>query len=204
MLILTNYSNLSFFMKIKSLSSRQVWWLQKLSQYYFQIYYCHGKTKRATNALSRFFHRSDDKEEKLPAKNFQIFHRLQASLINASLSNLSVLSNFLPLHQILICETNALTQLCQFWNMFRAKLVNKRPYKASIGSMRLKLEELQKTDPKAQKLRSKNGYQKVNGMIHHQDLPFVPKALQIELISRYYGNPLAGHFGIKKTHKLFA
>ena len=33
---------------------------------------------------------------------------------------------------------------------------------------------------------------------------FVPKAIQMELISHYHKNPLAGHFGIKKTYKLLA
>ena len=38
-LVLTNYNNLCHFMDIKNLSSRQVRWAQKFSQYYFQIDY---------------------------------------------------------------------------------------------------------------------------------------------------------------------
>ena len=70
--------------------------------------------------------------------------------------------------------------------------------------MRLKLQELQETDSKAQELRSKEGYEKVEGVLHHQDLPFVPKAIQTKLITRHHDNPLAGHFGIKKTCEVLA
>ena len=38
--ILTNYNNLCRFMDMKSLSSRQVYWAQELSQYHFRIDYC--------------------------------------------------------------------------------------------------------------------------------------------------------------------
>ena len=39
-------------------------------------------------------------------------------------------------------------------------------------------------------------------MLHYQGLPYVPKVIRSELINRHYDNPLAGHFGIKKTCKL--
>ena len=77
-------------MDTKSLSSREVWWTQELSQYYFQIVYCQGKANAAADALSHFLQRSQSKEEKLQAENIQIFHRLQPSLTNASLSGLSL------------------------------------------------------------------------------------------------------------------
>ena len=70
--------------------------------------------------------------------------------------------------------------------------------------MRLKLQELQETDSKAQELRSKKGYKEVKGVIYHQGLSFVPKTIRPELISHHYNNPLAGHFGIEKTRKLLA
>ena len=47
-------------------------------------------------------------------------------------------------------------------------------------------------------------YKEVDGVLHHQGLPFVPKAIRIELISRHYDDLLAGHFGIEKTRKLLA
>ena len=83
--------------------------------------------------------------------------------------------------------------------MFCLELANKGPYKASIGSMRLRLQKLQETDSKAQELRTKDGYQDINGVIYHQGLPFVLKAIQTKLISRHHDNLLAGHFGIDKT-----
>ena len=72
--------------------------------------------------------------------------------------------------------------------------------------MRLRLQELQKTKSKAQKLRQQkaNGYEKINKILYYQGLLFVPKAIWIELISRHHNNLLAGYFGIKKTHELLA
>ena len=72
--------------------------------------------------------------------------------------------------------------------------------------MRFRLQELQKTDFKAQKLKQQGqkGYKEDDGVFHHQGLPFEPQAIQIELISRHHDNPLAGHFGIKRICKLLA
>ena len=114
------------------------------------------------------------------------------------------MASLLPLHQVFICKTHALPRLRQFWNLFQTELTNERPYLASIGSMRLRLQELQKTNSKAQKLRQQEqkGYEKVNGVLHHQGLSFVPKAIRIERISHYHNNFLIRHFGIKKTCKL--
>ncbi len=41
-------------------------------------------------------------------------------------------------------------------------------------------------------------------MLHYQGLPYVPKVIYSELISRYHDDPLAGHFGIERTRKLIA
>ena len=119
---------------------------------------------------------------------------------------LSVSASLLPLYQVFICETHAFPQLCRFWNLLWTKLTNKRPYLASIGSIRLYLQELQETDSKAQELRQKarEGYKEVDGVLNYQGLFFVPEAIRMELISRHHDNPLAGHFGIKKTRKLLA
>ena len=86
--------------------------------------------------------------------------------------------------------------------MFRAKLASKRLYKAGIGNMRLRLQELQENNLEAQELRLKDGYQEVDKVLHHKGLPFIPEAIRMELISRHYDDPLAGHFGIKKIRKL--
>ena len=45
--------------------------------------------------------------------------------------------------------------------------------------MRLKLQELQKSNSKAQELRQQkaNNYKKINEIFYHQGLPFIPKAI---------------------------
>ena len=93
MLVLINYNILCRFIDIKSLSSRQVCWAQKLSQYHFQINYRQGKANAVADALSRFLQKSQDKEDELQAKNGQIFYYLQNSLTNTSLAGLSLLSS---------------------------------------------------------------------------------------------------------------
>ena len=70
--------------------------------------------------------------------------------------------------------------------------------------MRFRLQKLQETNSEAQELRSKKGYKEVKGVLSHHSLPFVPEAIQMQLISRHHDNPLAGHFGIEKTRKLLA
>ena len=77
---------------------------------------------------------------------------------------------------------------------------------ANIDSMRLRLQELQETNSKAQELGQQGweSYEKVNEVFHHQGLSFVPEAIQIELISRYQDDPLSGYFGIKTTCELLA
>ena len=80
-----------------------------------------------------------------------------------------------------------LPQLRQFWDTFRAELVDEDLYKASIGGMRLRLSELQESDPEAQELKSKeqlpDGWEDIDGVLHHQGLPFVPEVIRTELIS---------------------
>ena len=67
--MLTDHNNLRRFMDIKSLSSRQVRWAQKLSRYHFWIDYCQDKANGAADALFRFFQRNKNEEEKLWAEN---------------------------------------------------------------------------------------------------------------------------------------
>ena len=203
-LILTNHNNLRRFMDTKCLSSRQVHWSQVLFRYHFRIDYHQDKANKAVNTLFCFPQRNKDEEKKLWAENTWILYCLQSSLINTTLSGLFVLASLSPLHQVLICGTHGLPQLRHFWDTFRLELVNKGPYKVSIGSMRLRLQELQEADSEAQELRTKDGYQDIDGVLHHQGLPFVPEAIRMELISRHHDDPLAGHFGIEKTRELLA
>ena len=138
-LVLTNYNNLHWFMDIKSLSSRQVCWGQKLFRYHFWIDFHQGKANRAANALSRYFQQSVVEEKTLWAENVKISHRLQSPLTNASLSSLCISVELSLLYQVLICGTHVLPQLCQFWDTFWAELANEIPYKTRIGGMRLRL-----------------------------------------------------------------
>lgn len=49
-------------MNIKSLSSKQVYWAQKLSKYYFRIDYCQGKAIRTDDTLSQYLQQSAEKK----------------------------------------------------------------------------------------------------------------------------------------------
>ena len=73
--------------------------------------------------------------------------------------------------------------------------------------MRLRLQELQESDSQAQKVRAEGlqeSWEDIEGVLHHQGLPFVPETIRTELISRHHDDPLAGHFGIEKTRELIA
>ncbi len=90
-LVLTDYNNLRRFMDTKSLSSCQVCWDQKLSQYHFQIDYCQEKANAVADTLYCFFQKSQAKEKTLRNKNSQIFYRLQNSLIKTNIAGFSLL-----------------------------------------------------------------------------------------------------------------
>ncbi len=109
------------------------------------------------------------------------------------------------MHQVLICGTVVLLQLCQLWDIIRSKLADEGLYTASIRGMRMRLPELQDDDKEAMKLRSEGlpeGWEDIEQVLHYQGLPYVPKVIRSELISRHNDDPLAGHFGIEKTRKL--
>ena len=136
---------------------------------------------------------------------------MQFLLTNVSLSgfsfsglNATANSNLLPLYQVLICKTHGLLQLCQFWDTFSLELANKSPYKISIGSMQLRLQKLQKTDSETQELRTKDGYQNINRVLHYQGLRFMPNAICIKLINRHHNDSLADYFGIDNIRELLA
>ncbi len=106
------------------------------------------------------------------------------------------------MHQVLICGIVVLLQLCQFWDTIRSELADEGPYTAGIGSMRMRLLELQVDDKEAMKLRSEGlqeGWKDIEQVLHYQGLLYVPKVIRSELISRHHNDPLAGHFGIEKT-----
>ena len=70
--------------------------------------------------------------------------------------------------------------------------------------MRLRLQELQESNSEAQELRTKDGYQDIDRVLHNQGLLSVPEAIRMEFISRHHEEWLAGHFGIKKTREFLA
>lgn len=85
------HNNLYHFKNTKNLSSEQVCSSQKLSKYYFQIYYDQGKANKASDILLQYFIRSAEKQIILQVANIKILHYLQWSL--AKVSNF-VISNF--------------------------------------------------------------------------------------------------------------
>ena len=72
--------------------------------------------------------------------------------------------------------------------------------------MRLKLQELEKTNCKAQELKQQkaDGYEEIDEILHNHGLLFVPKAIQTELISGHHNDLLTGYFGIEKTYEFLA
>ncbi len=48
------------------------------------------------------------------------------------------------------------------------------------------------------------GWEDIEQVLHCQGLPYVPKVIRLELISRHHNDPLTGHFGIEKTRELIA
>ena len=152
-LVLSNHNNLCRFIDTKSLSSRQVGQAQKLYRYYFHIDYCQGKANKATDALSSYSQRSQGEEEILEAENTRIFQCLQSLLTNARVFS-TPSTHVASLKYVIICETHALPDLCQSWEMFCQELAAKSPYEASIGGMRLRLVELQAEDGQVRKIRA--------------------------------------------------
>lgn len=101
-------------MDTKNLSSCQVQWVKKFSQYHFHIDYLQNKTNAATDALSKFSKRTKAEKKAIKTENTQILYKLQF-LLKVIIFNLYILdlllSSFSILHQILICGTNVLLQL---------------------------------------------------------------------------------------------
>ena len=97
-------------------------------------------------------------------------------------------------------------QLWHFCNTLRTELADEQTSKANIGNMRLRLQELQGANREAQELRQQkaDSYKKIDQILYHQDLLFVSKAIQTELISHHHNDLLVGYFGIKKTCKFLA
>ena len=104
-----------------------------------------------------------------------------------------------------LCNLRSIPTLL-FLKLFKTKLGNERSYKASIDSIKLKLQELEKANIEVQCLKQQklNGYKKNNRIFHYHNLLFVIKAIYIEFISRHHNALLVGHFDIKKICKFLA
>lgn len=70
--------------------------------------------------------------------------------------------------------------------------------------MRFGLSNLQKLDLKTWKFRAKrlDEYKKIDEILFHQKLPFIPEVLQTKLINRHHDDLLAKHFDINKRKEL--
>lgn len=67
----------------------------------------------------------------------------------------------------------------------------------------MRLLKLQNNNKEIRKLSSEklpDGREDIEEVLYYQSLLYVSKVIYIKLISRYYDNPLADHFGIKKTN----
>ncbi len=80
-LVFINHNNLQHFIDTKNLSFKQVYWVQKLLKYHFQIDYYPSKTNRATYTLLQYLQRSPKEKVTFQAENTKIIYRLQSSLI---------------------------------------------------------------------------------------------------------------------------
>lgn len=80
----TKNTTLQHFVNTKSLSSQQVYWTQKLSQYYFWIEYYQSKTNRSTNIFFRYLQQNVKEEVNLRAKNTKILPWLQSFFAKVS------------------------------------------------------------------------------------------------------------------------
>lgn len=47
-------------------------------------------------------------------------------------------------------------------------------------------------------------WEDINGVLHYQNLSYVPEIICSELISRHHDNPLAEHFGVDNIQELIA
>ncbi len=111
------------------------------------------------------------------------------------------------LHQVLIYRTAILLQVCQFWNTIESELAHEGPHIMSIGDMKIIVPQLYDNNKEAKKLRLERllkGWKDIDKVLHYQGLLYLPKVIRSELISRHHENPLAGHFGIKKTWESIA
>ena len=87
----------------------------------------------------------------------------------------------------------------------QTELDDKGPYQINIGAMRLRLQELQKYNSKAHKIRVtglQESWEQIDRVFYYKGLLYLPKIVRFALISKHYNDPLVDHFGVDKTRKL--
>lgn len=71
--------------------------------------------------------------------------------------------------------------------------------------MRLKLQELQESNSRAQNIKTvklQKSLKKIDEILYYQGQPYVLKIFHSILISMYHNDPLADYFGVNKIRKL--
>ena len=115
--------------------------------------------------MSQYPQQSPEEEDTFRSENVKILHCLQLSLAKVSGLLTSQLS---PLHQIFICGTTVLPQLRHFWDTLQTKIALESP-NTNVGSMRLRLSELQENDEETKLLRGSaglsEGWEDVEGVL---------------------------------------
>ena len=50
----------------------------------------------------------------------------------------------------------------------------------------------------------KEGWEEIDGVLHHGGRPYLPEIIRNRIISRHHDDSLAGHLGVEKTQELVA
>lgn len=137
-------------MDTKNSNSRQVFWAKKLFYYHFRIDYCQSKAHEAADTPSRQLQQNAKNKATLRAKNNKIPQQLQTWFAKVLQFWMHSISFF---YYVIICGTLVMPQMHQFRSTFYKKLLYKQLYAASIRDIRLRLPELQNSDPKVKELR---------------------------------------------------
>lgn len=213
--VLTDHNNLRYFMETTVLSRRQARWAQALSAYDFTIVYQAGKSNPA-DAPSR----RPDYEPKGDEENIML-PTLRNKLRDAIAAGTS------PAQRRAEPKQDSLSQLQEaagdvkrqtLWGIPRLAAMKASEGEDAYGVAKKLLQdlilELQKADELAIKtrkaledesLRDTRGWSTDDiGLLRFRGAAYVPddQALRMEILKICHDDPLAGHFGFKKTFEL--
>ena len=71
----------------------------------------------------------------------------------------------------------------------------------------MRFTKLLDNNKEAKKLRSERlleGWENIKQVLYYDSFLYISKVIRLKLISKHHDNPLASHFGIKKTWELIA